>query len=378
MSFSRPPLNEENVSAWVWKQWFTDLYKEVIAAIAGIVSDGDKGDITISAGATVYTIDSDVVTNAKLANVNTQTFKGRTTAGTGDPEDLTVAQAKTLLNLSGTNTGDQTITLTSDVTGSGTGSFATTIAADAVTNTKLANMSNSTLKGRYSAGTGDPEDVTASQARAIIFGTTPTDFGDLTIDGSSATGFTIENDAVTNAKMANMATKTIKGRTTAGTGDPEDLTAAQALAVVSAAGPKFVAYRNANESIASGAWTRISMNNELYDTNTNYDPTTNYRFTPSVAGYYRLSTIARWGYAPAAAGQTQGLRLYLNGATELGRTIQYPVNGVNSNQMHATTLYYFNGSTDYVEVQAYQDSGANQNIIGAYADCQFCGEYVGA
>lgn len=32
-------------------------------------------------------------------------------------------------NLSGTNTGDQTIALTSDVTGSGTGSFATTIAA---------------------------------------------------------------------------------------------------------------------------------------------------------------------------------------------------------------------------------------------------------
>lgn len=37
------------------------------------------------------------ITNAKLANVATATFKGRTTAGTGSPEDLTVAQAKTLL-----------------------------------------------------------------------------------------------------------------------------------------------------------------------------------------------------------------------------------------------------------------------------------------
>lgn len=39
----------------------------------------------------------------------TQTFKGRTTAGTGDPEDLTIAQAKTMLNLAGSNNGDQTL-----------------------------------------------------------------------------------------------------------------------------------------------------------------------------------------------------------------------------------------------------------------------------
>jgi hypothetical protein len=40
--------------------------------------------------------------------------------------------AITASNLSGTNTGDQTITLTGDVTGSGTGSFAATISADSV------------------------------------------------------------------------------------------------------------------------------------------------------------------------------------------------------------------------------------------------------
>lgn len=37
------------------------------------------------------------VTNAKLANVATKTFKGRTTAGTGEPEDLTIAQARAAL-----------------------------------------------------------------------------------------------------------------------------------------------------------------------------------------------------------------------------------------------------------------------------------------
>lgn len=42
-------------------------------------------------------------------------------------------------NLQGTNTGDQTITLTGDVTGSGGGSFSATIAAGAVTNAKIAS-----------------------------------------------------------------------------------------------------------------------------------------------------------------------------------------------------------------------------------------------
>ena len=45
---------------------------------------------------------------------------------------FTTADNTKLDAISGTNTGDQTITLTGDVTGSGTGSFAATIATDAV------------------------------------------------------------------------------------------------------------------------------------------------------------------------------------------------------------------------------------------------------
>jgi hypothetical protein len=48
-------------------------------------------------------------------------------------------------NISGTNTGDQTITLTGDVTGTGTGSFATTIAAGAVDVAMLANGTDGEL-----------------------------------------------------------------------------------------------------------------------------------------------------------------------------------------------------------------------------------------
>ena len=68
----------------------------------------------------------------------------------------------TATNLSGTNTGDQTITLTGDVTGTGTGSFAATIANDAVTYAKMQNVSAaSKLLGRGSAaGAGDAQEIT--------------------------------------------------------------------------------------------------------------------------------------------------------------------------------------------------------------------------
>lgn len=57
--------------------------------------------------------------------------------------------------------------LTGDVTATGPGSVAATIANAAVSNAKLANMTNSTIKCRTTAGTGVPEDCTATQIRAI-------------------------------------------------------------------------------------------------------------------------------------------------------------------------------------------------------------------
>jgi len=55
------------------------------------------GDVT---GATALTIADEAVTNAKIAHVATGTVKGRTTAGTGDVEDLTISTTlKTALGL---------------------------------------------------------------------------------------------------------------------------------------------------------------------------------------------------------------------------------------------------------------------------------------
>lgn len=89
-------------------------------------------------------------------------------------------------------------------------------------------------QGIDGAGTGDVVGPASSTADgfARFDGTT----GKLIKNGAATIAASdIANDAVTNAKLANMATSTIKGRSTAGSGDPEDLTGSQVRAIAGAA-----------------------------------------------------------------------------------------------------------------------------------------------
>lgn len=74
------------------------------------LADGDYGDITVSGTGTALSIDSGAVSLSKMASVATGTLFYRKTAGTGAPEVQTLATLKTDLGLTGTNSGDQTLT----------------------------------------------------------------------------------------------------------------------------------------------------------------------------------------------------------------------------------------------------------------------------
>jgi hypothetical protein len=105
----------------------------------------------------------------------------------------------------------------------------------------IVSISSHRLLGRHAGGSGAGQEVTVGNGLEFhgngIRRSALT--GDVTASaGSNST--TIANDAVTNAKLANVATATIKGRITAGTGDPEDLTPAQVIEVIGAATPASV------------------------------------------------------------------------------------------------------------------------------------------
>jgi hypothetical protein len=72
---------------------------------------------------------------------------------------LTNTQAGVLSNTSGTNTGDQTITLTGDVTGTGTGSFATTV-------NSVGGVSSSTIASIPTTVNANTSSITAEVTRA--------------------------------------------------------------------------------------------------------------------------------------------------------------------------------------------------------------------
>ena len=84
-----------------------------------------------------------------------------------------------------------------------------------------------TLAGLSTTGNTTLGDTSAD---TVTVNATSTFVGDVTFTGA----FAPPNGSITNAKLADVATQTIKGRTTAGTGIPQDLTAAEATAILSA------------------------------------------------------------------------------------------------------------------------------------------------
>jgi hypothetical protein len=136
--------------------------------------------------------------------------------------------------------------------------------------------------------------------------------------------------------------------------------------------PTFSAYGNITQNISSGTATKIAFNLEEFDTNSNYDSTTNYRFTPTVAGYYQVNLACR--YETTTAFTTYGeilIQIRKNGsAIKRGWNSNGPLtnamNFASSQPSYLITqcnaIVYLNGSTDYIEGWFVQYTGQTQTL----------------
>ena len=79
--------------------------------------------------------------------------------------------------------------------------------------------------------------------------------------------------------------------------------------------PAFSAYNNGSgTNIAATTWTKVVLNTKDYDTNSNFDNTTNYRFQPTVAGYYLITgNFSQW--LPGSPSFLSFFYIYKNGST---------------------------------------------------------------
>jgi hypothetical protein len=192
-------------------------------------------------------VNNDQITYPKIQNVvaNNRVL-GRISGAGGDIEELTAAQVNTLTGFPGVPTGTGFTHETAGVQDAAAKLVDTAdINNDQVTYAKLQNVAaNNRILGRVSGAGGDVEELTAAQVNTLTgnpgFTPTGTGFTHETAGVQDAAAKLVDTadinaNQVTNAKLGSMASQRIKGRTTVGIGDPEDLTPAQALAVLGTA-----------------------------------------------------------------------------------------------------------------------------------------------
>jgi hypothetical protein len=136
------------------------------------------------------------------------------------------------------------------------------------------------------------------------------------------------------------------------------------------------AYRSGStQSIPDSTWTKIQFNAENYDEKSEFDSTTNYRFTAKEDGFYQVNSRTRYTITAAAANNYLSIAIYVNGtAYAYGNNLAVGTSAGNtdiySNNAPVVSDVVYLTAGQYIEIFTYQNSGAarviNQNTQETY------------
>ena len=204
--------------------------------------------------------------------------------------------------------------------------------------------------------TNDVGDITAVTAGTGISGGGTS--GSVTVTNSMATAMTTKGDLVQATGSGAFARLGVVAHDTVLTADSTAATGMKWAAASGGGGPTFKATRSGgNQSFSTSTTTKIQYNTEIWDSDSCYDPTTNYRFTPNKAGYYEVTVSAY-----LTQGSTSDVYLYIrkNGADN---SLFYAGATATASSVQVNAIVDMNGSTDYLEGFIYAD-GSSPSVVG--------------
>ena len=113
--------------------------------------------------------------------------------------------------------------------------------------------------------------------------------------------------------------------------------------------PAFEAYLSSAQTVSDNTTTKAQPNIELFDTDSAYDNSSTYRFTPQVAGKYLLwGVIAGYSDGSSYMNVTKSM-IYKNGSVVRNATMDLRDNPGRYLMPHVQTIQEANGSSDYFE-----------------------------
>ena len=130
--------------------------------------------------------------------------------------------------------------------------------------------------------------------------------------------------------------------------------------------PAFEAYLSASQTVSDNVHTKVEINAEIFDTDNAYDNSTNYRFTPQVAGKYFCYARLR---SSAGANNTGSHFVYIqkNGDsnTRIAGYVDFSADKPGNYTQHVGGIQEMNGSTDYIEFYGrVDDSSGSPDFVG--------------